>query len=129
MEQKSENAPETNSFPDYAGISWKNICKIGGVSVLIIGITYLIEIIGVIMGGWQPPTTVIGWFTLLQSNRIIGLFQLRILDNGCHGLYDSDVFRPLRNIQSGQSQLGGSRGSVCFHRDRAVLQLRIKYFL
>lgn len=48
-------------------------------AALTIGVFYIIEIIVVATTG-VPPSTVIGWFTLLQNDRLVGLFDLFPLD-------------------------------------------------
>ena len=53
--------------------------KVGGIAALMAAAFYVIEIIGVI-GLGSPPTTVSGWFTLLQHIRLLGLFDLFFLD-------------------------------------------------
>jgi hypothetical protein len=57
----------------------KPLCRIGGAAALIAAALFVIEIIGVIATG-PPPLTVIGWFTLLQHDRLRGLFDLFFLD-------------------------------------------------
>ncbi len=53
--------------------------KVGGTAALIAAALFVIEIIGVIATG-PPPLTAIGWFTLLQHNRLRGLFDPFLLD-------------------------------------------------
>ncbi len=59
--------------------SWKRLCRIGGWAALIVGVVYTIEIVVVAFTG-LPPATAIGYFTLLQNNRLLGLFDLFLLD-------------------------------------------------
>jgi len=59
--------------------SWKLLYRIGELSALIVGALYTIELVGVAITG-LPPTTAIGFFTLLQNNRLLGLFDLFLLD-------------------------------------------------
>jgi hypothetical protein len=58
---------------------WKCLLGIGGWAALIVGALYTIEIVGVAATG-IPPSTALGFFTLLQSNRLLGLFDLFLLD-------------------------------------------------
>jgi len=53
---------------------------------LLVGVCFVIELIGVIATG-LPPTTVIGWFTLLQHDWLRGLFDLFLLDLVSVALY------------------------------------------
>jgi hypothetical protein len=62
-----------------ADSSWKGLYKVGGAAALIVGALYIIEIVGVAATG-VPPSTAIGMFTLLQNNRLLGLFDLFLLD-------------------------------------------------
>ncbi len=57
--------------------NWKPLYRIGGVAALIIaGLTVIQAIIFI---AWPPPGTVIGYFTLLQNNRLLGLLSLDLL--------------------------------------------------
>jgi hypothetical protein len=62
-----------------ADSKWKGLCRVGGAAALLIGVFYIIEIIVVATTG-VPPSTTIAWFTLLQNNRLLGLFDLFPLD-------------------------------------------------
>jgi hypothetical protein len=53
--------------------------RVGGVAALMIAVFFLIELMGVIATG-LPPSTVIGWFTLIQHDRLRALFDLFCLD-------------------------------------------------
>ena len=56
-----------------ADSSWNGLYKAGGVAALIV---VLLEVCEITLTIFHPqPSTVIGWFTLFQSNRIIGLLD------------------------------------------------------
>jgi hypothetical protein len=54
-----------------ADSAYKSLCKLGGAAALIVVVLTLGEVIGFTF--YPQPGTVSGWFTLFQSNRIIGL--------------------------------------------------------
>jgi len=56
---------------------WKGLYRIGGVTAMITAMLLPIEII--IFAVWPQPSTIIGWFTLLQNNRLLGLLDLDLL--------------------------------------------------
>ena len=58
---------------------WSGLYKIGAGSAIIIVLVYLIELVVVVRYG-LPPGTVEGWFSLFQSNRLVGLIQSFALD-------------------------------------------------
>lgn len=51
----------------------KGLYRAGGVAALFIAVLIVSEVVGLTI--WPQPDTVIGWFTLFQSNRIIGLLD------------------------------------------------------
>ncbi len=57
--------------------NWKILYRVGGTAALIAAA--LIGVISSYTSG-PPPTTVIGWFTLLQNNRFLGLVDLGFFD-------------------------------------------------
>lgn len=57
--------------------SWKSLYRIGGAAALISAVFIPIQIIVFI--AWPPPSTVTGWFTLFQSNTLVGLVDLDLL--------------------------------------------------
>lgn len=70
----SESAAPT-SQP--TGPSLHELAVWGGVAAVAIAIAQVvIEVIGVGLGGIPVPTTVEGWFALIQSNRLLGLTEL-----------------------------------------------------
>lgn len=54
---------------------WKEICKIGGIAVIIQLICVIITLIVIIVLGGEP-TTVEEYFSLLQTNRLMGLLRM-----------------------------------------------------
>jgi hypothetical protein len=62
--------------------SWKSLYRVGGATAWLAAafafIQIIIEIIGVGVMGIEVPTTVNGWFTLLQSHRLLGLTELTL---------------------------------------------------
>lgn len=63
---------------EIADSNWKSLCKFGGAAALIVAVLFPIEII--VMIAYPLPSTIIGYFTLFQSNRLIGLLDLYLLE-------------------------------------------------
>ncbi|MCE5215031.1 MAG: DUF4386 domain-containing protein [Methanobacterium sp.] len=57
---------------------WKTLYKIGGIAAILSALLLLIEIITWVV--WPQPNTVLGYFTLLQTNKIIGLIDFYLLE-------------------------------------------------
>ncbi len=57
---------------------WKNLYKIGGIAAIISALLLIIEII--VFAIWPQPSTVMGYFTLLQTNKIVGLIDFYLLE-------------------------------------------------
>jgi len=57
--------------------AWKRLYRVGGAAALIMAVFIPIQII--IFIAWPPPSTVIGWFTLFQNNRLLGLLDMDLL--------------------------------------------------
>lgn len=57
---------------------WKDIYRVGGVATIAAAVLFLIEIIVFII--WPQPTTVINYFTLFRSNKLIGLLDFYLLE-------------------------------------------------
>jgi hypothetical protein len=63
--------------------NWKSLYQVGGAAALIAAaLEIAAALIGVISSytSGPPPTTVIGWYTLLQHNRFLGLVDLGFFD-------------------------------------------------
>lgn len=56
---------------------WNWLYKVGGTAALIMAI--FIPIQTIVFVTWPPPSTVIGWFTLFQNNRLLGLLDMDLL--------------------------------------------------
>jgi hypothetical protein len=56
---------------------WNWLYKIAGVAALISVVIILLEVIRNIAS--PPPSTVVGWFTLFQSNKFLGLLAFELL--------------------------------------------------
>lgn len=57
--------------------AWRPLYRIGATAALIVAA--FIPIQGFIFFNWPPPTTVIGWFALFQSDPLIGLLDMDLL--------------------------------------------------
>lgn len=64
--------------------SYKDLYIIGGLAALIAGLIFRRNLgvaeIGHLVYGQAPPDTVIGWYSLLQSDRFLGLAMLNVFD-------------------------------------------------
>jgi len=69
----------SNAATASAEVNWKGLFATGAISAFVIVLMYLAELIVVLLKGF-PPTTVEGWFSVLQSNRSIGLMRTFALD-------------------------------------------------
>ena len=59
-------------------LKWKSLYKIGGISALLAAVLLLMEIIVFMI--WPQPGNVIDYFTLFQSNKLIGLIDFYLLE-------------------------------------------------
>ncbi|HYF96401.1 MAG TPA: DUF4386 family protein [Symbiobacteriaceae bacterium] len=59
---------------DAADSDYKSLYKLGGVAALVVALLTLSEV--VVLAIYPPPATIIGWFTLFQSNKFVGLLDL-----------------------------------------------------
>ena len=69
--------PRNESRAEAVESSWKGLYKVGGVAALLSVLFFPIQIVVCFVS--PPPDTVIGWFTLFQSNRLVGLLDLDLL--------------------------------------------------
>ena len=69
-----KNAERSNVATTSGEVNWKGLFATGAISAFVIVLMYLAELIVVLLKGF-PPTTVEGWFSVLQSNRPIGLMR------------------------------------------------------
>lgn len=65
--------------------AWKGLYKVGGAAALIVSVLLPIEII--VFTAYPLPSTVIGYFTLFQSNRLLGLLDLYLLEILAYALF------------------------------------------
>lgn len=68
--------------PSESNPTWKSLYRVGGAAALLAAVVfrrYLGSEITLFLGH-APPGTVIGWFTLLQTNRLLGLALLNVFD-------------------------------------------------
>lgn len=68
-----------NSSTETSDSDWKGLCKIGGAAALIIVVCSLITMIVVLTLGAEPRTAS-EYFTVLNNNRVVGLFRLYFSD-------------------------------------------------
>jgi len=64
---------------------WKSLYKIGGMAAILAAVLLLIEII--VFTLWPQPTTALGYFTLIQSNKLIGLIDFYLLEFIAYALF------------------------------------------
>jgi hypothetical protein len=57
--------------------AWATLFRIGGIAAL--GVVALVPIQAVIFVLWPPPTTVLDYFTVFQTNALLGLLDLDLL--------------------------------------------------
>jgi hypothetical protein len=72
MEKMNRVTESETSHSDY-----KNLYRVGGTAALVMAVFIPIQVIVFIL--WPPPDSVVGWFTLFQQNRLIGLLDLDLL--------------------------------------------------
>jgi hypothetical protein len=65
------------SRAEAADSRWNWLYKIGGIAALLSVVLFPIQIAVCLIS--PPPDTVIGWFTLFQNNRLVGLLDLDLL--------------------------------------------------
>ena len=90
---------EKTEFKHNSDFNWYKLCKVGGISALIIVLIIPIQII--IFTVYPPPETTIGFFELFHDNWIIGLLSLDFLyyiNNGLLILVYLGLFASLRKI-------------------------------
>jgi len=76
---------------------WGSLFRVGGWAAL--AVLALVPIQMVVFFVWPPPTSVIGWFDLLQTNALIGLLDmdlLMIVDYGLLALFFLGLYVALR---------------------------------
>ena len=73
-----------NSLQPYTAASWRPLYRIGGAAALTVASLTVVQI--AVFVASPPPTTVIGYFQLLQSSRLLGLLDLDLLSIANFGL-------------------------------------------
>lgn len=76
---------------------WGSLYRVGGWAAL--AVLALVPMQMVVFFVWPPPTSVIGWFELMQRNALVGLLDmdlLMIVDYGLLGLFFLAVYVALR---------------------------------
>ncbi len=69
--------PMDASRAETAASAWKPLYRMAGVAALLMVV--FIPIQSIVFVVWPPPSTVIGWFTLFQHNRLLGLLDMDLL--------------------------------------------------
>jgi len=93
--------------------SWKGLYKVGGTAALIMAV--FIPIQTIIFVVWPPPSTVMGWFTLFQNNRLLGLLDmdlLLIIDQVLMGLVILALYAALRRASPAYMAIALTAGLV-----------------
>ena len=60
-----------------ADLTWGPLYKVGAAAGVVTAV--LIAIVVIIFVAWRPPTTVFGWFSLFNSNPLLGLLDMDLL--------------------------------------------------
>ncbi len=69
--------PRNESRAESADSNWKGLYKVGGAAAVLSVVFFPIQIAICLLS--PPPDSVIGWFTLFQSDRLVGLLDLDLL--------------------------------------------------
>ncbi len=79
------NSPNKNSKLEMTGADpqWKNLYRIGGITALVAAVLAVTEVIIEQSGSslTSAPGTITEWFTLLQSNKLLGIAVLGIFES------------------------------------------------
>ncbi len=92
---------------------WKGLYKVGGAAALLILVFIVLQSIVFIAS--PPPTTVDGWFTLFQNNRLIGLIDhdlLYVADNALMILVYLALYAALRRTSESLMAMATALGLV-----------------
>lgn len=82
-----------------ADSAWKDLYRVGAVAALLVAVFVPLQIVVFVTN--PPPSTVIGWFTLFQNNRLIGLLDMDLLlvvDQVLLGLVVLALYVALRRV-------------------------------
>ena len=132
-----------SEFEDFA---WKGLFRVGGIAALTAGLVFrrnlgaeltLLKASGIITARpVKPPATVPAWFTLLQSNPLVGLTWLNVFDlvnYALVGLMFLALFAALRRVNQSAMVIAAALGlagiSIYFAWNQAftVLSLSNQY--
>jgi hypothetical protein len=70
-------ADNHDGFPDHSKLI--GLFRMGGISAIIIVLVFFLEMVVVVKNGF-PPTNIQDWFSLFQSNRLVGILESFALD-------------------------------------------------
>jgi len=73
----SQLVPNQTTDAETADSCWNWLYKLGGATALIMVMIIPLQIIIFIVS--PPPSTVVGWFTLFQKNKLLGLLSFELL--------------------------------------------------
>jgi hypothetical protein len=82
-----------------ADSAWKDLYRVGGAAALLVAVFLPLQLIVFVTN--PPPSTVIGWFTLFQNNRLLGLLDMDLLlvvDQALMGLVVLALYVALRRV-------------------------------
>jgi hypothetical protein len=74
---QSVSLARDDSSVETADSVWKSLYKVAGTAALITAVFVPIQI--AVFVAYPPPSTVIGWYTLFQNNRFLGLLDMDLL--------------------------------------------------
>jgi hypothetical protein len=83
MKMSSMQFPSANQKPmdesraETTASAWKPLYRVAGVAAVLM--VMFIPIQSIVFVVWPPPSTVIGWFTLFQNNKLLGLLDMDLL--------------------------------------------------
>lgn len=104
---------------DNVDISYRGLYIIGGAAALIAGLVFRRNLgvaeIGQLVYGQAPPDTVVGWFTLLHDDRLLGLAMLNvfdIIDFALLGLMFLALYAALKRANKGYALVATAMGLV-----------------
>jgi len=138
----SELEPNRGRDPAMADARWNYLCKVGGWAALIAVFIFrrwlgseflLLRAIGVIrFGPKAPPSSVVDWFALLHSNRLVGLTLLNFFDifnYALVGLMFLGLYAALRRVNRSSMTLAMALGflgiAVYFASNQALALLSL----
>jgi len=117
MTSKSSNQMNQVTDAETADSTWKSLYRVGGAAALIAGVIFRRNLGPEIslISGHAPPVTVIDWFTLLQNNKLLGLFLLNlfdIVDYALVGLMFLALYAALRRANESYMAIATTLGFV-----------------